>query len=76
MNNLLKYVSGFEVRWGNHNKLPFIGWVDPKVSWTSSTNPEVIVPFLATPDTLYPMPLQCHYTTNAIPRNQYHYTVN
>ena len=52
MNDLLSDVSGFKVRWGNQNKLPFIGWVELKVFLTSSTNPDVIVPFLVTPDTL------------------------
>ena len=49
-------LSEFEVRWGNQNKLPFTGWVDLKVSFASSTNPDVIVPLPVTPDTLDPIP--------------------
>ena len=43
---------GLKLDEGNQNKLPFIGWVELKVYLTSSTNPDVIVPFLVTPDTL------------------------
>ena len=53
MYDLLSDVSGFEVRWGSQNKLPFIGWVELKVSSTSSTNPDMIPPFLVTPDTTF-----------------------
>ena len=37
MNDLLSDVNGFEVRWGNQsitNSLPFIGWVEHKLSLT------------------------------------------
>ena len=55
MNDLLSYVSGFEVRCGDQNKLPFIGYVELKVSLISNTNPDVIVLFLVTPTLDHPI---------------------
>ena len=52
MSDLLSDVNGLEVRWGNQSRLPFIGWVELKVSLTQGVDPDVIVPFLVTPDPL------------------------
>ena len=42
----MKDFEEFEVRWGNQTKLPFIGWVELKVSLKSKVNPDVIIKFL------------------------------
>ena len=42
----------FDVKWGNQSKLPFVGWVELKVSLKEGSSPDNTIPFLVTPEYL------------------------
>ena len=45
-------LEGFQVRWGNQNKIVFIGLDELKASLMAEPNTELPVPFLVTPGSI------------------------